>query len=52
MVVKLDAVTGAELDRIDVPESAFEPHGLTISEGDLISCDAQTGGIFRIRRRR
>lgn len=50
MIVKLDAGGGTELDRIVVPEAAFEPHGLTIVAGDLWSCDALTGGIFRIIR--
>lgn len=50
VIVRLDTQNGSELDRIDVPANEFEPHGLTIVDGELWSCDAETGGIYRIAR--
>ena len=50
MIIKLDSHDGAISERIDVPAEEFEPHGLTIWEGVLWSCDAVTGGVYRILR--
>lgn len=48
VVVKLDLDTGDEMDRIDVPESHPEPHGLTLFEDGLAYCDAVSGWIAKI----
>ena len=48
IIVKLDAETGGELDRITVPAEEFEPHGLTLVDGRLWSCDQATGYIHEI----
>ena len=46
--VKLDCVGGGELDRIEVPPSDPEPHGLSAFENHLIYCDATSGWIVQI----
>ena len=48
IIVKLDALDGTELDRIEIPEEDLEPHGLTLVDNALWACDAQTGGIYRL----
>lgn len=48
VIVKLDLDDGTEIDRIEIPESAPEPHGLTYYEDDLIYCDASSGWIVKI----
>ena len=48
VIVKLDAESGAEIDRLTVPESDPQPHGLSIFAEDLIYCDAASGWIAKI----
>jgi hypothetical protein len=48
VVVKLDLMDGAELDRVVVPESFPEPHGLSIFGEDLLYCDATSGWVTKI----
>ena len=48
VIVKLDVESGAELDRLTVPESDPQPHGLSIFGDDLIYCDAASGWIAKI----
>ena len=50
MIIKLNPHDGTIFERIDVPAEEFEPHGLTIWDGVLWSCDALTGGVYRILR--
>ncbi|MCI0526730.1 MAG: hypothetical protein L0Y56_04660, partial [Nitrospira sp.] len=46
--VKLDVKDGKELDRIVIPKSDPEPHGLSIFGKDLLYCDATSGWIVKI----
>jgi len=48
VIVKLDLKDGAELDRIEIPNSQPEPHGLSRLGEDLLYCDASTGWLARI----
>jgi hypothetical protein len=48
VIVKLDLESGAELDRVTVPESDPQPHGLSACGDDLLYCDAASGWIVRI----
>ena len=48
VIVKLDVESGAELDRIVVPDSDPEPHGLSIFGEDLVYCDATSGWVVKI----
>jgi sugar lactone lactonase YvrE len=48
VIVKLDLDDGSELDRIIVPESDPEPHGLSIFGDDFLYCDATTGWVTKI----
>lgn len=48
VIVKLDLNDGAELDRIVVPPSEPEPHGLSIYGQDLLYCDAASGWVAKI----
>ncbi len=48
VVVKLDLQDGTELDRVEVPQSEPQPHGLSILGEDLIYCDATSGWVARI----
>ena len=48
VIVKLDVDSGAELDRITVPESDPQPHGLSKLGADLVYCDATSGWIVKI----
>jgi hypothetical protein len=48
VIVKLDCVGGGELDRIEVPPSDPEPHGLSAFENHLLYCDATSGWIVQI----
>jgi hypothetical protein len=50
VIVKLDTETGAELDRIQVPQDQPEPHCLSALGDDLLYCDATSGWIVRISR--
>jgi len=48
VIVKLDVESGEELDRIVVPESNPQPHGLSKLGGDLVYCDATSGWVVKI----
>ena len=48
VIVKLDMERGEELDRVAVPESEPEPHGLSIFGDDLLYCDATSGWVVKI----
>mgnify|MGYP001185766264 CR=1 FL=1 len=48
VIVKLDLATNDELDRIVVPETHPEPHGLSICEGGFLYCDAASGWVSKI----
>jgi hypothetical protein len=48
VIVKLDVDSGAELDRITVPESDPQPHGLSKLGADLVYCDATSGWVVKI----
>ena len=48
VIVKLDLKDGAERDRIVVPASNPEPHGLSIFGTDLLYCDAASGWVAKI----
>ena len=50
IIVRYDADTGEELDRIDYPVDGPAPHGLTKWNGDLWSCDADGASFSRIVR--
>jgi hypothetical protein len=48
VIVKLDLEDGSELDRIVVPASDPEPHGLSIFGEDFLYCDASSGWVTKI----
>ncbi len=48
VIVKLDVKSRTELDRITIPKSDPEPHGLSIFGKDLLYCDATSGWIVKI----
>ncbi len=48
VIVKLDAESGEEVDRVTVPKSEPEPHGLSIFGDDLLYCDATSGWVVKI----
>jgi hypothetical protein len=48
VIVKLEVQTGKEVDRIIVPESDPQPHGLSIFGTDLLYCDATSGWVVKI----
>ena len=48
VIVKLDVDSGEELDRIVVPESDPQPHGLSKLGEDLVYCDAASGWVVKI----
>jgi len=48
VIVKLDPADGTELDRIEVPRSEPQPHGLSIFGEDLLYCDATSGWVVQI----
>ena len=48
VIVKLDPLTGDELDRIHVLPSDPEPHGLSGYDGGFLYCDAASGWVARI----
>ena len=49
VIVHLDVVDGHELERIEVPATEPEPHGLCAwGNGDLAYCDATSGWIVHI----
>ncbi|MEM7538649.1 MAG: hypothetical protein AAF639_41160 [Chloroflexota bacterium] len=52
VIVKLDVNNGQELDRIVIPESEPEPHGLSKGiledESDLLYCDATSGWVVQV----
>lgn len=50
VIVKLSLNDGAELDRITVPDSEPEPHGLSADpECRFIYCDASSGSVMAIQ---
>ena len=50
VIVLLDTDDGRELDRIVVPDSEPEPHGLSAwDDGALVYCDATSGWVVVIR---
>ncbi|MBM3240151.1 hypothetical protein FJZ31_28030 [Candidatus Poribacteria bacterium] len=48
VIVKLDARDGRIAETIEVKEPHPEPHGLTLHDGVLWYCDAESGAICRI----
>jgi len=48
VIVKLDVESGAELDRVVVPESEPQPHGLSAYGSDLLYCDATSGWVVKV----
>ena len=50
VIVKYNVNTGWQMDKIDVPEAHPAPHGLTLWQGVLWYCDADTGAVCRILR--
>ena len=48
VVVKLSVEDGTELDRVSVPESSPQPHGLSICDGGFLYCDATSGWVAKI----
>jgi streptogramin lyase len=48
VIVKLDPADGSELDRIELPRSEPQPHGLSIYGDDLLYCDATSGWVVKI----
>lgn len=48
VIVKLDVKDASELDRITVPKSDPEPHGLSIFGENLFYCDAASGWVVKI----
>lgn len=50
VVCKLDPRTGKAVETIEVSLPNPEPHGMTIWNGTMIYCDAQTGAVCKIIR--
>jgi streptogramin lyase len=49
VIVKLDVVDGAEMERITVPALEPEPHGLSADpDNRFLYCDASTGWVVAI----
>ncbi|MFN8490416.1 MAG: hypothetical protein U0350_22700 [Caldilineaceae bacterium] len=48
VIVKFNTETGKELDRVEVPKSEPEPHGLSIYGKDFLYCDATSGWVTKI----
>ena len=48
VIVKLEVESGVEMERIEVPESDPQPHGLSVFGADLIYCDATSGWVVKI----
>ena len=48
VIVKLDVVSGAELDRIEIPKPNPEPHCLSNFGADLLYCDATSGWVVKV----
>ena len=48
VIVKLDLESGAEMDRVVVPESEPQPHGLSAYDSDLLYCDATSGWVVKV----
>ncbi len=49
VLLRLDPRSGAVLERLDLDREPFEPHGLTMRQGRLLTCDAVTGAVWRER---
>lgn len=49
VIIKLDLEDGSEIERIQVPDTCPEPHGLSAYEDDFLYCDATSGAVARIR---
>ena len=50
VIVKLSVADGAELERITVPASEPEPHGLSVdTDNRFLYCDASSGWVVAIR---
>jgi sugar lactone lactonase YvrE len=47
-IFRLRTSDGAELDRVDLPLPAPEPHGMTIWDGHFWYCDANTSAVCRV----
>lgn len=48
VIVKLDVEDGRELDRVEVPETDPQPHGLSAFGANLLYCDAASGWVVQI----
>jgi len=48
VLVKLDLRDGTELDRVVIPESDPEPHGLSLFGENLLYCDATSGWVAKV----
>ncbi len=48
VLVKLDLNDGSELDRLVIPETEPQPHGLSIFGANLLYCDATSGWVVKI----
>jgi sugar lactone lactonase YvrE len=48
VIVKLNLTDGTELQRLEVPESAPQPHGLARYGQNLLYCDATSGWVAEI----
>ena len=48
VIVKLDVGDGRELDRVEVPETDPQPHGLSAFGANLLYCDAASGWVVQI----
>ena len=48
VIVKLDLESGAEMDRVVVPDSEPQPHGLSAYDSDLLYCDATSGWVVKV----
>jgi len=51
IVLRLSVQDGAELERVNLDDEPFEPHGLTMRHGRVWICDAVTGAVWRQRER-
>ena len=47
-VYKMDPGSGALLERLQLPEDGLTPHGMTMTQGELWFCCAETGDVCRM----